>query len=315
MLGQTTPILFAGGVAFPGVLTHSVAALPNGGFVVCWTNSADNQLHSREYNSAAQATSAERILGEATTSSAAIINVFPDGDYAVSWAYPAGVQYATFTTGGSPASPADNDLIATIAPTYTLPDGPHDLTLIRAGAQSVIGNALDNIITSNDFVSTLNGAAGNDTLITGRNANILTGGLGADIYKFLYVPWNNSGHITDFALGTDRLDFSALFGAVGYSGSNPIADGYIRLQSDGAGGTRVLFDSDGLGTGNPWAVLFTTLDNLSPVGITATQLFSPAGGPSTPPTGGQTFTANNTRDQIPAVERATTSSTPATTRS
>jgi hypothetical protein len=298
VLGQSVPVIFSGGAAFPGVLTHSVAALPNGGFVVCWTTSADNQMHSREYNSAAQATSAERILGEATTSSAAIIDVFSDGDYVVSWSFPSGVAHATFTTAGSPATPADNDLIATIAPTYTLPIGPHDVTLIRNGAQSVTGNLLDNIITSNDFVSTLNGAAGNDTLITGRNANILTGGPGADIFKFLHLPWNNSGHITDFALGTDRLDFSALFAAVGYSGSNPIADGYIRLQSDGTGGTRVLFDRDGSASGNPWPVLVTTLDNLSPAGITATQLFSPAGGPSTPPTGGQTFTANDTRDQI-----------------
>lgn len=297
VLGQSVPILFSGAGALPAVLTHSIAALPNGGFVVCWTTSADNQMHAREYNSAAQPTSAERLLGDATTSQAAVIDVFSDGDYVVSWAYPSGVAYATFTTSGSPASPADNDLILTIAPTYTLPVGPHDVTLIGNGAQSIIGNALNNIITSNDFVSTLNGAAGNDTLVTGHNANILTGGEGADIFRFLYLPWNNSGHITDFLLGTDRLDFSTLFATVGYTGSNPIADGYVRLASDGTGGTRVLFDSDGAGSGNPWPVLVTTLDNVSPAGITATQLFNPSSGPTTPPTGGQTFAANDTRDQ------------------
>ena len=36
---------------------------------------------------------------------------------------------------------------------------------------------------------------------------------------------------------------------------------------------------------------------MSSAGITATQLFNPSSGPSTPPTGGQTFTANDTRDQ------------------
>ena len=230
VLGQTVPVIFSGGIAFPGVVTHSVAALPNGGFVVAWTTSADNQMHVREYNSAAQPISAERILDEATISSAATIDVFPDGDYVVSWSYPSGVAYETFTTAGSPATPADNDLIATIAPTYTLPIGPHDVTLIRDGAQSVTGNLLDNIITSNDFVSTLNGAAGNDTLIAGRNANILTGGSGGDIFKFLFLPWNNGGHITDFVPGTDRLDFSTLFAAVGYSGRNPVAGGYIRIM-------------------------------------------------------------------------------------
>jgi hypothetical protein len=301
VLGQTTPILFAGGIAFPGVLTHTVAALPNGGFVVCWTTSADNQMHSREYNSAAQATSAEHVLGDATTSTAATIDVFSDGDYVVSWSYPSGTAFATFTTAGSPTPAADNDLITTIAPTYMLPVGPHDVTLIRNGAQSVIGNVLNNIITSNDYVSTLNGHAGNDTLITGHNANILTGGPGADVFKFLYLPWNNTGHVTDFASGTDRLDFSALFAAVGYGGGNPLSDGYVRLQLDGAGGTRILFDSDGNGPGSS-LVLVTTLDHIASTALTTTQLFNPSSGPPPPPppppTGGQTFTANNTRDQI-----------------
>ena len=302
VLGQAEPILFAGGIAFPSVLTHSIAALPNGGFVVCWTTSADNQMHSREYNAAAQATSAEHVLGEATTSAAATIDVFPDGDYVVSWSYPSGTAFVTFTTAGSPAPAADNDLITTIAPTYMLPVGPHDVTLIRNGVQSVTGNLLDNIITSNDYVSTLNGQAGNDTLITGHNANILTGGPGADIFKFLYLPWNNTGHVTDFALGTDKLDFSALLAAVGYSGSNPLSDGYVRLQLDGAGGTRILFDSDGNGPGTS-LVLVTTLDHIASTALTATQLFNPSSGPPPPPpppppTGGQTFTANNTRDQI-----------------
>src|SRR5262249_39462475 len=113
VLGQTAPAFFSGGNAFPGVVTHSIAALPNGGFVVSWTTSADNQMHAREYNSAAQPISAEHLLGEATTSQAATIDVFSDGDYVVSWTYPAGVAYATFTTSGSPSTPADNDLIQT----------------------------------------------------------------------------------------------------------------------------------------------------------------------------------------------------------
>jgi Ca2+-binding RTX toxin-like protein len=302
VLGQTAPAFFSGGNVFPGVVTHSIAALPNGGFVVSWTTSADNQMHAREYNSAAQPVSAEHVLGEATTSQAATIDVFSNGDYVVSWNYPAGVAFATFTTSGSPSTPVDNDLIRTIAPTYVLPVGPHDVTLIGTGAQSVTGNMLDNIIISNDAMSTLNGYAGNDTLIAGHNANILTGGPGADTFEFLYLPWNNTGRITDFALGTDKLDFSALLSAAGYSGSNPVADGYIRIEASDTGTTRVLFDSDGSASGNPWPVLVTTLDNVSFAGLDAMRLFNPSSQPPNepppPPTGGQTLTANNTRDQI-----------------
>jgi hypothetical protein len=298
LLGTASPTLVFGTSAL--VNDYSVVGLPNGGFVASWTTSADNQMHLREYNAAAQATGAERLLGEATPAAAATIDVFSDGDYVVSWAYPAGVAFSTFTTSGSPPTPADNDLIRTIAPTYVLPVGPHDVTLIGAAAQSVTGNVLDNIITSNDAVSTLNGHAGNDTLITGHNANILTGGPGADIFKFLYLPWNNTGHITDFALGTDKLDFSALLAAAGYSGSTPVADGYIRIEASSGGATRVLFDSDASGSGVP--VLLTTLDNVSPTGLDATRLFNPSSGPPNPPppppTGGQTLTANNTRDQV-----------------
>jgi len=115
---------------------------------------------------------------------------------------------------------------------------------------------------------------------------------------FQHVPWNNTGHITDFALGSDRLDFTALFAAAGYTGSDPVVDGYIRFASDGAGGTRVLFDADGPG-GSPWPSLITTLDHISPTGLTAAQLFSPGGtSPPPPPTSGQTLTGNDTRGQV-----------------
>ena len=41
---------------------------------------------------------------------------FSDGDYVVSWRSVEGVEYADIHTAGSPVPPADNDLIATIAP-------------------------------------------------------------------------------------------------------------------------------------------------------------------------------------------------------
>ena len=298
LLGTALPSLEAGPQSSSFVTDYELAGLPNGNFIVAW--SQFGVLHVREYNAAGQPVTADQTSPfDADVAHINAIDVFPDGDYVVGLNTTAGIEYATFTSAGSPVPPADNDLISTIAPSYMLPVGPHDVKLIGSAAQSVTGNAFDNIITSNDFVSTLNGAGGNDTLIAGKNANILTGGPGADIFKFLSLPWNNIGHITDFAIGVDKLDFTALFASVGYSGSNAIADGYIRLQADGAGGSRLLFDSDGNGARTA-LVLVTTLDHVAPGGITATQLFNPSSNPPPPPppTGGQTFTANGSRDQI-----------------
>jgi hypothetical protein len=65
----------------------------------------------------------------------------------------------------------------------------------------------------------------------------LTGGGGADSFVFDYLPWN-AGHITDFNPASDVLDLRALFSAAGYTGANPVADGYLNFTSDGSGGLR-----------------------------------------------------------------------------
>ena len=116
------------------------------------------------------------------------------------------------------------------------------------------------------------GGAEDDVFLTGRNSVILTGGGGADQFVFQYLPWNNTGHITDFTLGTDLLDFSALFADSGYSGSDPVADGFMNFSSDGSGGTRLFYDPDASGTEYQWPYLVTTLDDISPTGLTWAQL-------------------------------------------
>jgi len=264
------------------VVKQSIAALPDGGFVASWigTNNGPAQVYAWEFNAAGQPVGSAQALGTPAGSpgnySAPEIDAFPDGRYVINWLSPSGIQHSSFAENGAPLAPGNNDFIPTSAGTYTLPVGPHDVTLIGTYPQSVTGNALDNQMIANDYASTLVGAGGDDTLIAGHDAVILAGGNGADTFAFPYLPWS-AGHTTDFAVGTDRLDMSALFAASGYAGADPIADGYMRFDSDGAGGTRVLYDSDGPGSSSGWT-LITTLDHVSPSGLTVAAALGQAGG-------------------------------------
>jgi beta-glucanase (GH16 family) len=146
------------------------------------------------------------------------------------------------------------DTVESTAASYKLPDNVENLTLIGSSAQTATGNALNNILTSNDFGSKLSGGDGKDILIAGLRADTLTGGTGTDIFRFDKIP-STSGHLTDFVIG-DMLDLRGLFASVGYSGGDP--GDYVHF-TDTTGGTQVWFDADGGGAG--LAKLVTTLDN------------------------------------------------------
>ena len=111
--------------------------------------------------------------------------------------------------------------------------------------------------------ASLAGGAGADTLQASRGADQLTGGAGKDHFVFGDLPWS-AGRITDFQPGADALDLRALFAQAGYHGGDPRADGYLRLEDNGMGGTKVLFDADGWGPGHPWPTTITTLDGVKP---------------------------------------------------
>jgi Ca2+-binding RTX toxin-like protein len=112
------------------------------------------------------------------------------------------------------------------------------------------------------------GGSGNDTLIGGTGPDTMTGAAGADRFMFRDAPWQ-AGHITDFTHGTDKIDVAGMLAKVGWSGTNAIIDGYIKLIDDGHGDTWVYFDRDGPGAADQWGSLVTTLDHVSPGTLTA----------------------------------------------
>jgi Ca2+-binding RTX toxin-like protein len=119
------------------------------------------------------------------------------------------------------------------------------------------------VLTGQSGGSNLAGGSGDDTLIGGTSGpDTMTGAAGADHFQFNTVPWQGDT-ITDFTHGVDRIDVSRLLSAVGYSGTDPIADGYIRFGDDGNGNTWVYFDRDGHGTADQWGTKIATLDHVA----------------------------------------------------
>ncbi|MDP2260453.1 MAG: M10 family metallopeptidase C-terminal domain-containing protein, partial [Caulobacter sp.] len=94
-----------------------------------------------------------------------------------------------------------NDTVETSLAAYTLAAEIENLVGTSGAGQALTGNALANSITGGAGADTINGGAGND---------ILAGGGGADI--FLATAGGGEDTISDFVVGTDRIDVSAFGG-------------------------------------------------------------------------------------------------------
>jgi Ca2+-binding RTX toxin-like protein len=92
--------------------------------------------------------------------------------------------------------------VALVSGSYTLTANVERATVTSTGAVSLVGNALDNVLTGNAAANTLTGNAGNDTLDGLAGADKLTGGTGNDTY----VVDNAGDAVTELANeGTDTV--------------------------------------------------------------------------------------------------------------
>ncbi|NJL10825.1 MAG: type I secretion C-terminal target domain-containing protein [Calothrix sp. SM1_7_51] len=122
------------------------------------------------------------------------------------------------------------------------------------------------VFNSNVGRDPLTGTDGNDKITGASGAKTLTGGLGND--EFIYTNIREVGHrITDFTPGSDKIVLTQLLDSLvsgGYSVSNAIADGYVKLVQGSTSSTTILqIDRDGL-SGSAIFRPFIQLDNITP---------------------------------------------------
>jgi CSLREA domain-containing protein len=122
-------------------------------------------------------------------------------------------------------------------------DGKSGNDLLRGsiGNDTLLGSAGDDIIVGGAGQDSLIGGTGNDILFTSDYADTLTGGSGNDQFVYQASSFNNT--ITDFNQSEDKLVLTDVLKSRGYTGSNPIGDGYLQFVQSGTS-TQVNYGKD-----------------------------------------------------------------------
>jgi Ca2+-binding RTX toxin-like protein len=100
----------------------------------------------------------------------------------------------------------------------TVSNGDSSVTVRgTSGSDTLLGTAADETFLAAAGRDTINGAAGNDVLVGGAGVDKLTGGSGADTFKFSALSdsyrtasLSAKDNVTDFTVGTDKIDVAAL---------------------------------------------------------------------------------------------------------
>ncbi len=141
----------------------------------------------------------------------------------------------------------------------TNPDSPFNPIDGAAAGAVVVGSSGDDLIELDRSNQSVDGGAGDDLFIAAVGNSYLTGGSGGDIY---YYSALNQGldFILDFDTSSDAINLhAALADDIGYSGSDPIGEGYIRFTDYGAYGCYLGLDRDGSASAHATLQLLFTL--------------------------------------------------------
>jgi hypothetical protein len=114
------------------------------------------------------------------------------------------------------------------------------------------------------------GNPGNNRIEGGIGTKTLTGGSGSNVFVFSSLQ-EVGQEITNFTVGKDEIDLSGLLSSLGYSGSNGIAAGYVKLIQGSTSNTTILEIDRAPGS----AIFrpFLELDNVTPTQMNSTSNF------------------------------------------
>ena len=102
---------------------------------------------------------------------------------------------------------SNNIITGTIVNNVLNGEGGNDTLNGEAGIDTLNGGAGADILNGQDGNDTLNGGTENDILNGGAGLDTLTGGTGTDTFIFqFWQPSSSPDRITDFAIGTDKID-------------------------------------------------------------------------------------------------------------
>ncbi|MGL4995569.1 MAG: calcium-binding protein, partial [Deefgea sp.] len=142
----------------------------------------------------------------------------------------------------------------------------------------VFGNGGNDTLNGSSGIDLLSGGDGNDKLQGNAGYDILNGGAGSDLFIFSAAASNGVDTVQDFtvtakASGGDVLDITDLLSGASVSTASFNADegAFLQFVSDGSGNTKVMFDADGSGVGNP-ATQVAVLNGVNPTDLLNTLL-------------------------------------------
>ena len=128
-------------------------------------------------------------------------------------------------------------------------DGLLDINTSDNYHQGVIqGTDNPDVMVGTTAADEILGGNSNDVIVSGRGIDTLAGGAGNDVFFYKSVHSDSNAHydrISDFVMGSDRIDVSEPLS--GYTGDDPVGDGYVMVRPWGDNGTEVKFDPDGYG--------------------------------------------------------------------